>query len=344
MPLVGVPYDGHVLRYAQPVLLYHLHGRKGQCVVHGQDGVRRVWECKQHFRGSLPLLVAYPAAHYQFPFYGYAALAQGFQVAAFPALDYLQVVGTPDEGYPPAPVVQQMPSGPPCRHLTVGHHRGEDLGQAYTIEEHDGHVDVGQGCEMPEVGSLLRQAGDDALHTHAGQVLQVALLVFEGLVRCGDDDKIAVCHGHILYAAQYGGKEVGDDVRNYHPDDACGIVAQAHGKGIGTIVHLLGQLLGLGAQFGAYLRAVLQGSGYRGDGHSQHSGEVLQRCMLLLFHCCCGAILPVSYCKERHFQANLHTSWGKKPRKPLRSIRPQPQGHHSRATLGSCHRHTWQWR
>ena len=137
---------------------------------------------------------------------------------------------------------------------------------------------------MAVVRRLLREAGDDALHAHVHQVFDVAFLVFVGLVRGGDDDEVTVVHRRILDTAQDGGEEVGHNVGHDDADDAWCVFSQAHGEGIGAVVHLLRQPFGSFAQVAADVGAVLQGPRHGGDGYAQHFGKVFQRSMFGVFH------------------------------------------------------------
>ena len=69
-------------------------------------------------------------------------LAQGFQVAVLAPLYDVQVVGPADEGHAVAARVQQVLGGCLGRLRSVGHNGREAVGQAYAVEEDEGHVDV----------------------------------------------------------------------------------------------------------------------------------------------------------------------------------------------------------
>ena len=218
------------------------------------------------------------------------------------------MVGPADEGHAAAARVQQVLGGGAGRLLAVGHDGGETVGQADAVEEDEGHVDVCQGGPVAVVRRFLREAGDDALHAHVHQIFDVALLVFVGFVRGGDDDEVAVGHGRIFDAAQDGGEEVGHDVGHDDADDARRVLPQAHGEGVGAVVHLLRQPLGPFAQVAADVGAVLQRSRHGGDGYAQHPGQVFQGGMFGVFH---GLSVMRFCCKENIFQANMH-GWARK--------------------------------
>lgn len=194
------------------------------------------------------------------------------------------MVGSADEGYTAAACVQQVLGGCLGRLRSVGYDGGETIAQTDTVEEDEGHVDFRQGSPMAVVRRFLREAGDDALHAHVHQVLDVALLVFVGLVRGGDDDEVTVGHGHILDAAQDGGEEVGHDVGYNHSDDAWCVFSQTHSEGIGAVVHLLRQPFGPFAQVAADVGAVFQRPRHGGNGHAQHLGQVFQGGMFGVLH------------------------------------------------------------
>ena len=121
---------------------------------------------------------------------------------------------------------------------------------------------------MRKVSCFLRQAGDNPLYPHIDQILYIPFFMLERLVRCRDNDEISVIDRHVLYPVQNGGKEMSDNIRNDHSDDARRILSQTHSERIGTIIHLFGQLLGFGAKFTADFRAVFQCSGYSRDGYA----------------------------------------------------------------------------
>ena len=228
------------------------------------------------------------------------------------------MVGTADEGHPLASVVQQVLRSHLGRVFAIGHDGREHVSQAYAVEQDDRHVDVGQCRPVAEVGCLLRQAGDDAFDTHVDQILDVLLFVFVRLVRGSDDDEVSVGNGHILDAAQDGGKEMGDNVRHDDSDDAWSIFAQADGEGVGAVVQLLCQLLGAGAQVGTYLGAVLQRPRHGRHRHAEFACQVFQGDMFRVCHRCVVGIL--FSCKENTFRLKSQRNRQFFLRKPLRAF------------------------
>ena len=109
---------------------------------------------------------------------------------------------------------------------------------------------------MRKVSCFLRQAGDNPLYPHIDQILYIPFFMLERLVRCRDNDEISVIDRHVLYPVQNGGKEMSDNIRNDHSDDTWRIFPQAHGKRIGTVVHLLSQCLCFSTKFTADFRTI----------------------------------------------------------------------------------------
>ena len=101
------------------------------------------------------------------------------------------MVGPADEGYAAAAGVDEVLGGLLGCHVAVGLDRRELLGQAGAPEEDQGDAHVADFLEVAVVGGGLGEAGYDALHVHADEVVECAGLGFKVFVAIGTDDTVA---------------------------------------------------------------------------------------------------------------------------------------------------------
>ena len=112
-----------------------------------------------------------------------------------------------------------------------------------TGEEHQGDAHVVNRLEMVVLRRVLRQAGNDARHVEVDEVVDGHFFLLMALVRIAADHGIALFARAFLYSIEHAGIIVGHQVGHHHSNHTRNLAPQTTGKGVRTVVQLLGQLL-----------------------------------------------------------------------------------------------------
>ena len=203
-------------------------------------------------------------------------VAEGLEVAVLTANDHVEVVGTTDKGDTTATGFEEMARGKIGSLVAVGLDGGEELGEAGAGEEDEGDTHLGYLLKVAIVGSVLCKTGQNSLDVEVDEVVDGAYLGLHVLMTVGTDDAIALTGGLLFDAVEDGTEEVADEIGYDNADDLGLLMAQRAGKGIGTVVELLGQRLDALLHLLTYLGGTAQGPADGGNADTELGGEVLE--------------------------------------------------------------------
>ena len=129
---------------------------------------------------------------------------------------------------------------------------------------------------MAVVGSVLRQASDDAFDMQADEVVDGFHLCITLLVGIGADDGVALLGSLFLDAIEHGSIVMSHEIRHNDTYHMRCLLTKTLSKRIGPIVETPGQFFHSLLHLLTNLRGTAQGSADGGDTHAQLLGEVLQ--------------------------------------------------------------------
>ena len=192
------------------------------------------------------------------------------------AAHHVEVVGASDEGDAAAAGVDEVLGGLLGGLVAIGRHAGEAFGQAGAAEEDERDAHGGYLVEVAVVCGVLGEAGDDALDVEADEIVDSAHFSLAVLMGIGTDDGIARLASLILDAVENGRIVMRHQIGDYHPDDPRGFLAEALGKGVRPIVHLLGEFLDSLLHLVPDFRTAAQGTADSGYADAQLPGQILK--------------------------------------------------------------------
>ena len=198
---------------------------------------------QQLLRITQSRLVVYLVTHHQITIYCYLVVAQRLQIAVLTSHNHIEMVRTTHERYLPTARLYQVLRSHICRLVAVGCHAGEPICQTRTTKKHQGDTHLGNLLKMVIVPRRLRQTGNDTLHMQSDEVVHRHRLVLHSFVTIDTEHAVPCLTSLILYAVQHGSIIMRHKVRHNDANHLRRLLTQTLGKGIRTVVQLLGQIL-----------------------------------------------------------------------------------------------------
>ena len=97
MYVVGEADKRDIIGYAKSLVLNGCESCKGDDIVKGKNGIRRIGLAKQLFDGPKGYVIVYLITDNKAAVYLHVIISKGFQIAMFAASNHINVVGSADE-------------------------------------------------------------------------------------------------------------------------------------------------------------------------------------------------------------------------------------------------------